>query len=313
MINFDIPRKILNTVAPPILPEIRIKLPFKFNRSTMYNIIDLALNKNLTTKSQKFVFDFSVLKFVDPTAITVLSNLLEFLKKNDCKVRYENFDLKTDGNCYLDDSGFFKQYLGKTIFPNSTLRKSTLPLELIRQDKSYSWIHNNFSPWMAARVGMSAESFGSIQLCLMEIFNNIADHSGENFGCAFAQHYPKNNTVMLSISDFGVGIPFNVRKEVKGLSDAAAISQATVNGFTTKSTQRNQGAGLAIMVTNVVQNNKGIMWINSLSGSLKCIHAASGVKKLSYNEEISYPGTLLEMIFRTDFLEPIAKQEKFEW
>lgn len=310
MTTFSFPRRVLELVAPS---EIRLKLPYNFDRNTMYSVIDAALNNDLTSKAQKFVLDFSLVKFATPTAITVLSNLIEFLQKGGVKIRYENFDLKSEGNRYLDDSGFFRHYLGKEVFATAKLRKTTLPLELIRQDRSFSWIHNTFSPWMAARVGMSEESFGSIKLCLMEIFNNIADHSGQKLGCAFAQHYPKDNSVMLSISDFGVGIPFNVRKEIKGLSDSQAISQATINGFTTKSTTRNQGAGLAIMVNNVVQTNRGVMWINSLSGSLKCIHAASGVRKLRYEEPISYPGTLLEMVFRTDLLVPIVRQEKFEW
>jgi anti-sigma regulatory factor (Ser/Thr protein kinase) len=309
----DFGRRILNTVLPARAPEIRVKLPYGFKRESMFGVIDATLNVDLTPKASRFVFDFSQLRFSDPSAITVLSNLLEYLKRIDVAFRFENHKLQTTGNKYLDDSGFFRAYSGEDSFSNALLRGTTLPLELIKHEKSFSWINNTFAPWMAARAGLSEKSLGTIKLCLMEIFNNIGDHSGEKNGCAFAQHYPNKQIVMLSISDFGVGIPTNVRKKLPHLNDSQAINKATEEGFTTQSTQRNRGAGLAIMMDNVVAINHGKMWINSLTGGLKCIHAASGVRKAEQESKISYPGTLLEMEFNTAKLDRIVKEEEFEW
>lgn len=303
-----------NGSSMQVYVETPIVLPFKFTRDTMYFVLDQALEKDLSAKSKNILLDFKRLEFVDPTGITVLSNLIEFLKKQGVHVTYQNYKRATRGNKFLDDSGFFKEYIGEDpIFLGSTLRKSTLPLELIRQDKSYSWIFNRFIPWIAPKVKLHPDSFGSIAVCLMEVFNNIGDHSGENCGCAFAQHYPQKDSVVLTISDFGKGIPTNVRTSLPQLDDAEAIEQATVEGFTTKSHQRNQGAGLAILVKNVVQNNQGEMWISSLSGSVRCINSASGVRNFLKTSKISYPGTMLEMTFRTDLLEPITRKEEFEW
>lgn len=168
-------------------------------------------------------------------------------------------------------------------------------------------------PWVSAKVGLSASSFASINVCLQEIFNNILDHSGEKVGSVFAQHYPKKKTVMLSISDFGVGIPHNVRKVMPELNDSQAISQAVIEGFTTKSNVRNQGAGLDILTRYVVIRNRGSINVHSLKGSLQCIYSASGARHLPKNINISYPGTLIQIIFNTEFLEPIAEKEEFEW
>jgi anti-sigma regulatory factor (Ser/Thr protein kinase)/anti-anti-sigma regulatory factor len=302
--------KTLNTLAPPLT---RVLLPHNFDRKSMHVLFDQALDADLNPVSKRIVFDFSRLRFLDPTAITVFSNLIEYLRKNGVKVEFAHHHLPKECNRYLDDSGFFKTYVGEYGFPNAKLRETTLALQRVPHDRSHSWINNTFSPWIAARVGLSEASFGSIAVCLSEIFNNIIDHSGENVGCVFAQHYPERKEVMLSVSDFGRGIPTNVRKVLPEISDSAAIAQSVVEGFTTKSNDRNQGAGLAILTKYVVYKNQGCVLVHSLRGSFQCIYSASGERHLPKDERFSYPGTLIQITFRTDYLEPVAVKEEFEW
>jgi anti-sigma regulatory factor (Ser/Thr protein kinase) len=304
------PKAILNTLAPP---ELRVMLPHNFDRKSMHVLLEQSLENDLKPRSPRITFDFSRLRFVDASAITVFSNLIEFLRKKGVRVQFAHHKFAKDCNRYLDDSGFFSTCDGKPVFPNAKLRETTLALQKVPHDRSHSWITNTFSPWIATRVGLSEASFGSIAVCLGEIFNNIIDHSGERLGCVFAQHYPEKKEVMLSVSDFGVGIPTNVRKVVPGISDSAAIAQAVIEGFTTKSNARNQGAGLAILTKYVVRNNRGSVTVHSLKGSFQCIYAASGERHLAKEEGYSYPGTLVQITFRTDYLEPVAVKEEFEW
>lgn len=303
-------KSLLNRLAPA---QVWIKLPHSFDRKTMYGFLEDALHPNLEPKSYNVVLDFSRMKFVDPSAITVIANTIWFLRKRKVKVDFANHGLSTDSNRFLDDSGFFETFDGKSVFKDSTLRKTTLPLQQVAHDRSFAWINNIFSPWIAAKVGLSEASFASIKVCLQEIFNNILDHSGEKVGCVFAQHYPRQDQVMLSISDFGVGIPSNVRKVKPGLSDSEAIAQAVIEGFTTKSTVRNQGAGLDILTRYIVVKNQGSIHVHSLRGSFQCIHAASGARHLHKEVASSYPGTLVQITFNTNFLEPVAEKEEFEW
>lgn len=307
---FTATKRLKDFIAPPY---INIKLPFQFNRKTMYDVIDEILTSDLEVKHSRVALDFSRVRFIDPTAITVLSNLIEFLTKNRVKIDYLNYGVKSDGNKFLDDCGFFKRYIGKQVFSGAALRQSTLPLELIQHSRSFEWIHHKFSPWIEAKVGRTDESFTQIKTCLGEVFNNIRDHSGENVGSIFAQYYPNKKLVMLSISDFGRGIPTNVRKKHVEYTDEQCIMKATEQGFTTKSTPVNQGVGLYVLTNNVVQHNGGVIWINSLKGSAKCISSASGVKIIPYKEPISYPGTLLELTFNTDRLGLLGAKEEFEW
>lgn len=298
-----------------LLPtSVTVALPFNLNVKNIHVLLEGALDENLNPAADKVVFDFAKLNFADPTAITVLSNVVEYLKnKHGTKVYFRNYNYPTQGNKFLDDSGFFLRYVGQSVFKGSKLRPTTLPLEMVSYDRSFPWIHNTFAEWIALRVGLSTESFASINVCLQEIFNNISDHSGEKIGCVFTQHYPQKGEVMLTISDFGVGIPFNVRKVEPHVTDAQALERAVVEGFTTKSTKKNQGAGLNILTKYVVANNRGRVYLQSLKGSFNCIHAASGVRMSSRTERVTYPGTLIQITFKTGSLEPIGRKEEFEW
>lgn len=294
-------------------PKLTVELPFNFNLRNAHVVLRRVLGDELLPLAARITFDFSKLNFIDPTAITILCNLIEYLKKRRVKVEYTNYRFKTDGNKFLADSGFFRRYIPGDPIVESALRSTTLPLELLAHDRSHMWIHNNFSDWISHRVGLSRASFASIKVCLEEVFNNIRDHSGESVGCVFAQHYPQRKEVVLAISDFGVGIPTNVRKVEPQLTDAAAIGRAVVEGFTTKSTVKNQGAGLNILTRYVVANNRGTVFVQSLKGSFTCNFAASGPKMSPRMMDVSYPGTLLAITFRTDYLEPIGEKEEFEW
>jgi hypothetical protein len=76
---------------------------------------------------------------------------------------------------------------------------------------------------------------------------------------------------------------------------------------------RNQGAGLDILTRYVVIRNRGSINVLSLKGSFQCIYSASGARHLPKDTKISYPGTLVQITFNTEFLEPIAEKEEFEW
>lgn len=295
-------------------PELVVSLPYLCDSKAMQLLIASILSDDLEPCANRVIFDFAQLRFVDPSAITMFSNVIEYLtKKKNVTVTFRHYSFPTDGNKYLDDSGFFEKYIGRTIFPGCALRKTTLPLQVVKHDYSLQWMNFTFSDWISERVGLSKDSIGSVIVCLQEIFNNIIDHSGEDVACVFAQHYPAKNEVMLSISDFGVGIPTNVRKVKPEMSDSAAIAQAVIEGFTTKSNVRNQGAGLNVLTRYIVNKNKGRVLVRSLKGSFESISAASGPRHIPGKEKVSYPGTLIQIIFRTDTLESVSKKEEFEW
>ncbi|WP_339246931.1 ATP-binding protein [Paenibacillus sp. FSL R10-2796] len=293
---------------------MEVELPSRFTRESMYPFIKQILDEEMLPRDEKIIFDFRPLEFIQPVGITVLSNLIGKLQKHGSSVSFRyrkpNKKNKWCTMSYLDDSMFFKSYLNETLDSTSALRATTLPLENVVYDRSYQYLDNAME-WLALKLSLSKESLGDIKTCLKEVFNNIKDHSSENNGFIFIQQFAKKNLVTVAISDFGIGIPSSVQTKHPSLNDAEALIKAVEEGFTTKSTPRNRGAGLAFLLHNVVNNNKGDVYIHSNSGILCCNHNGEHMVISSELSEGFYPGTLLELNFRTDTIEYV--KEDFSW
>lgn len=295
---------------------MEIYLPRNFNRNTMYNFINQIIDNDLKPRDLNFELNFRSLEFIEPVGFTVLSNLVEWLKKRDCRVRglipdHCNQHDKNCPICFLDDSLFFERYGGSKIYTVSNPRDTTIPLSIVSYQSSVQWLDRSIN-WLAHRLNMTTRSLGDIRVCFEEIFNNINDHSTENIGCVFAQHYPNKNIVKVSISDFGVGIPANVQKVFPQLNDSQAIKQATVYGFTTQSTERNGGRGLDTLIQNIVKNNQGCVYIHSNNGILGNTYINGSICSEEKKSFGFYPGTLLDIVLRTDTIEE-NEEEDFLW
>lgn len=291
-----------------------VKLPKRFTRETMYEFIELIIDKDMNPRGSEITFDFTSLRFIRPVGVTVLSNLIGKLHKQGSKITFKCPEPnRANRKCpiaFLDDSMFFKHYLNETLDAFSSLRSTTLPLENVSYSGSFEYLEKTMQ-WLANRLYLSKKSLADIEICLKEVFNNINDHSLENIGSVFVQHYPNEREVMIAISDFGVGIPHNMRKLYPSLTDEQTLVKAIQHGITTKSSPRNSGAGLDTLMHNVVVNNKGKVYIHSNHGILNCTYNNFGMSVVPQISFGFYPGTLLEIVFRTDTIENI--EEEFSW
>ncbi|ABS23161.1 MULTISPECIES: hypothetical protein [Bacillus cereus group] len=129
---------------------MNIELPFRFTRNTMYNFLGRVISDGQPVE-QEITLDFTNLDYIEPVAITILSNTLQWLDKNDIVTRFRlpnQSQIGSHRNCpikYLDDSMFFKEYLGTPLTPAAKIRPTTRPLELINYSKSHFWIEQNKS------------------------------------------------------------------------------------------------------------------------------------------------------------------------
>jgi len=297
---------------------VEIFLPDRFNRITMYQLISEIICENNQPKYNDIVFNFERLRFIKPSGITILNNIIQWLQKNKTSVNFNIPEMPKTVNQktaikYLDDTGFFSIYLNKNIFFNSKLRETTIPLKNITCDESFSWLETTLITWLMGILKVDNRAgFSGIKTCIGEIFNNIRDHSGENIGCAFAQYYPKDKEIQIAISDFGVGIPFQIKKRYKCQNDAQALSIAIKEGTTTQSYPGNRGAGLDHLIKIIVENNQGSIYIYSDHGILSCYFEQG----LSIKSELSkgfYPGTLILIKLRTNNIYEEPYEEDFSW
>lgn len=295
-------------------PDIRkIDLPVRFTGPAMPTVLGTLFANGSIPAGTAIDFCFEHLRWIEPAGITFLSNICHWLMHHGHAVGFSGLTNRTTALVYLDDALFFEQHLGHKLNPYSSQRPTTLPLRQLRHAESHAWLKMNMRSWLSTRTGLPEAAFDEVQVCISELFNNIQDHTQLEIGSIFAQHFPKANRVKFAVADVGLGIPTTVRQKVPSLDDAAAIVQAVEEGFTTKSRQTNQGAGLAHLLDIVVLLYEGEVTIYS---------GRSMVTFLRHDRRISYvprhvgmsPGTLIEIVLPTDRLQPDQDgREDLEW
>lgn len=303
---------ILNAFRAPTV----VALPRRFTYETMRTFIGSAIEKRNQSQSSVVVFDFSHLTFIEPAGVVALANTIEHFKVSKVTVKFANCTAATDGNVYLDDSGFFQHYAKRRLFDGSGTRSTTIPLEIFSANAYAGYLYSKLMPWIGRSINSSEKSLETIRACLEEVFHNIDYHAGVKSGCVFAQHFPKKNIVAIAISDFGCGIPLRVRSKVPNANDPECLRLAIQEGFTTKSNVVNRGVGLSLLTRHITEKNRGTVLIHSGSGNLSATPGLRGMNVTSRQSEWAYPGTLVQVSLRTDTLESLeneAAPEEFQW
>ena len=291
-----------------------VALPAYFNIGALYAFTGAVVGHDGHPTDNHFIFDFKHLHFVDGSGLTVFCNTLEWLLSLGVQCQFQNHANINPAISYLDDCGFFRRHLGQQLKFNATVRGTTLPFTRVAHAEAHGWLEYNFTPWMGYKLGCNHGALGSLRACVGELFNNILDHSTQEIGFVHVQHYPAPNHIQITLSDFGKGIPSNIRARFGPMLDGDAIWKASQEGVTSQSVPRNQGIGLNFLVDSVT-GNEGYVSIFSFQGSLTCYKVAgAGVTRVPSTRNASYPGTLINITL------PIAKfvgddddEETMEW
>jgi anti-sigma regulatory factor (Ser/Thr protein kinase) len=170
-------------------------------------------------------------------------------------------------------------------------------------------------PWLANRLSITKASLADIRSCISELFHNIEDHTEYDIGSIFVQHYPQEKRVLISLSDFGLGIPTKVREVAANLSDPQAIEKAVEEGFTTKSRTTNKGFGLNSLLKTAVIRNGGEVTVYSGKGIVRFFRRNEKSWRSFVFEDVGFcPGTTIDINLRTDAIEILPdKREDLEW
>lgn len=281
-------------------------------RQGFFRLIDAVLDKDMNARYAHIRFDFGVVQDLGLRAIVVMSNLIELLQHAGVTVSFENYQ-RCPAAKLLREIGFYDRYFNHMTDARRAPTLQMLPLELVNYDGSHGYIQNRLTPWLEAVLDVEEGAASAIEVCMKEIFNNIVDHSTVNVGCSVAWVEPRNKRIEICSSDFGVGIPRNVRTQSPSLNDAAAVLKACEEGFTTKSSPRNRGAGLATLMQNVVDRNSGRVLLYSGKGYV----ARSALDGEKPHEclltKAGYPGTLVHITLDPAKFRAEQVEEVFEW
>ncbi|KFE42807.1 ATP-binding protein [Staphylococcus agnetis] len=269
-------------------------------------------NGYLEDRDTIFKIDLSEISFVKPSGLSILYNIVRWLEDNENYIEFILPDLNNNNHKespirYLDDSKFFDKTIGYKVFDNSHLRETTLELTNISISQSNEWFLRTFNPWIAKHIGCNPNRLSNLEMLLQELINNTKDHSTKDFSYIYAQYYPKNREIEISIGDTGVGIPNNVKQKVPHLQyDWQRIAEAMNRGFTTKTNAHNMGEGLYILKKYILDQKLGRVSI--ISGTGHYVLYPSG-REFSEVLNYNYPGTYISIVINIETIGNILTDE----
>lgn len=292
-----------------------LKLPRRLSIGGWLDSLLLDLDAAIKTSSfGRFEMDFSAVDFADPAGVVTLANACDYMHAQGLlPVAREPLPVSTAIR-YLTDARFFRLLADPRTTELQPGRDTTFPLSRVRHDQTHDLLTNRFSPWLSDRLNITRASLEQLRTCLGELFNNISDHAEVATGFFFAQHFPNDRRVGIALADFGVGIPARIRTISPSLDDGRALAKAFEEGFSTKTTPRNRGAGLDWLKRYVVETNGGVVHVYSHLGRLIASPSTNGAEFEPYLGRGHFPGVLYYISLRSDTIEPVEEtREVLEW
>lgn len=246
-------------------------------------------------------------RFLRPFGLNLLAGMISELLRHGLDVSMtppSNQEVQK----YLSDQGFYLEF---PMEPSGRIRSSprSTSVGLHRLDQFDPQYLENVAYWLR---GNSSIPLGRVEDVVMvtmpEIINNVFDHSKSPFGCyVCAQAYPREQRLMLSVIDFGIGFYSSLSPHYRRINnDAEAIALAVQQGISSKARRNNAGRGLYILSEWVKERN-GQLEIVSQDGHWK---QGSQGKTRTRNLSFDFPGSCINLCVHAEDL-PLDDPE--EW
>ena len=247
-------------------------------------------------------FDFTRCGFLRPNAVAFLGGLSRLIESRMGSVV---FDWSTLHNKRVMTNICQNGFAGTFGYPSSRWdgnsipyrEDNTLDMNGIMDYLTYNWIGNGW-------VHVSNHLRDAIAGRMWEIYNNAFEHSGTQIGVfSCGQHFWRQNYLILSVVDFGQGVPAKVRSFLRQhaeenlvakLSGARCLRWAFQAGNTTKVGEPG-GSGLDLL-KEFVRINQGKLEVYSNEGY--AIVDRDGERY--ENRDISFEGTAVHITLRCD-------------
>ena len=191
----------------------------------------------------------------------------------------------------LSKNGFLSNY-GRRRIPDTWGTRIPYQRFDVKDDRYFArYIETEFVH-RAEMPSMSPELLKKFQESVFEIFSNSVIHSQTELGIfSCGQYFPKRHRLNFSITDLGIGIRKNVRKNAGlDLAAAEAIVWATQGRNTTKRGRIPGGLGLKLL-GEFIKLNGGRLEIVSDAGYWKLEKEHTSTARLGH----PFPGTVVSI------------------
>lgn len=247
-------------------------------------------------------FDLHWCRFLRPNAVAFLGGLARLIEYRGGRVQF-NWDIVDAAvAANLAQNGFMAAFGA----PRRPWSGNSIPYREDSWHDPYSFEHYLTEMWLGRGwVNVSAPLSNAIVGNMAEVYLNAFDHSRSPVGVfTCGQHFPKKQELNLTIVDFGVGVPSNVRSfqannfSPDELGAANCMEWAFQRGTSTRLGRPGLGpCGLGLdLLREFVQQNGGRLEMFSHEGYV-CV--ADG--QVTFGERPTFfEGTLVNISLRCD-------------
>jgi hypothetical protein len=257
----------------------------------LFNLWNQVNNDNLDV-----TFEFSQCSFLRHNAVTFLGGLARLIENRHGKATFDWSTLKNNWvRTNLAQTGFMAAF-GHS---SGSWSGNSIPYrEDLQQDKAVL-VDYLKTKWLGRGwVHVSERLIDAIVGRVWEIYANAFEHGQSHVGIfSCGQHYPEHHELKLTVVDFGVGIPSNVRLYARNPNIPAdvALRWAFQRGTTTKPNGTSRGMGLDLL-KEFVKLNKGKLEVFSHES-----YAIIDSKLEEFmNRATFFEGTLINITFICD-------------
>ncbi|MBE9198446.1 ATP-binding protein [Nodularia sp. LEGE 06071] len=246
-------------------------------------------------ETPKVIFDFSGCYFLRQNAVAFLGGLARLINVRGGQAIFAWNTLQSDIRINLAKNGFL------CAFGNNQQgsKGNSIPYREDYEDQLEGIPDYLDEQWLGRGWVEVNQTIKDTIICtVMEIYSNAFEHGLSDIGVfSCGQRYPNLNILKLTVIDFGVGIPANVRQFFKNRNILAkdALCWAFKFGTTTRSGAIPGGTGLDSL-KNFVKSKQGKIEVYS--------HDAYGL--IDENQEIYesaptfFEGTLINITIKCD-------------
>lgn len=265
------------------------------------------LTQNRYDKKDKslkvLIIDFNEAYFIYPFHLVSLACLIEeyFIKNIEIEFVYNNKGLAGQYLEKINFYDFWKKDFDRNSYENEEVDHT---VRLWKLDKERLSGFANYVQQFFETHFLKSKDLMPLNIAIAEACNNILDHSSSKVsGFILTQYYKNKKFLIVSICDFGIGIPkkindFRIKNNESKLSPIDAIEKALEKRYTTRSAPHNAGLGLDNIFSNV-KETKGNLLIISKNACLLKRNGDIDVKEII---KPKFPGTHLVIWLGTGLL-----------
>ena len=250
--------------------------------------------ESINGTDQEVLLDCGETCFIRPLGINLLALLSRGLLHQGSKKIFFTHPSNNVCRQYLEDQGFYKEFIIQNNIIEAAPRSTSVGLRRIECFEPFYL--EDIAKWLNRNSVLPEPAINdAVKITLSEIINNVIDHSQSPIGCYIsAQAYPQENRLLFSVADLGVGfLSTLLPKYTHLMNNEQAISLAVKAGISSKSRDRNIGAGLPILC-DFLKHYSGYLEIISMNGIWR--QRPDGTL-VGFTIPFSFPGTCINIEF----------------